>query len=536
MARTYTTDLSSLLAGIVEVPAALDTRIHGVQLDSRLVKRGDLFVALAGAENSAETFIPQAIANGANAVLVEGDCQAESEQGREQKHEQCRVHESGDAVELTIPELRRHLGQIAHMFFKQPSNDLQVIGVTGTNGKTSVANFIAQMLGNDGLNTGVIGTLGYGFPVSNQALIVSDRTTPNVFDVHRYLAALRDQKAACVVMEVSSHGLHQGRVDGVEFDGAVFTNLTRDHLDYHGSMERYALAKQLLFQSKTLRFAVLNGEQALTQQISTSLPSTINVFEFGVGDTFDISAKQIAFDKHGISALLTTPLGDVSLKSPLIGEFNLSNLLASIGVCVAMGRSVGCIEKVDQVVAVSGRMEMLYAEGFPTVVVDYAHTPDALSNVIAAVRRHCGGRLKVVFGCGGNRDVGKRSLMAKVVENGADAVIVTDDNPRNESPESIVKDILEGFESTRNVDVIHDRERAIKQAIESSELGDVIVVAGKGHEYYQEVKGQRVAFSDLSISRRFLGLVAETVATENVSGGARDTIKGSANGNGSTCT
>ena len=226
---------------------------------------------------------------------------------------------------------------------------------------------------------------------------------------------------------------------------------------------------------------------------------------------------------HGTS----TPLGDVALKSSLIGEFNLSNLLASIGVCIAMGRSVACVKGVNKVVAVSGRMEVIYADGFPTIVVDYAHTPDALSSVISAVRTHCKGQLKVVFGCGGDRDVGKRPLMAKVAELGADAVIVTDDNARNEDPANIVADILQGFKSTQNVEVIHDRKRAIKQTVESSMSNDVVVVAGKGHECYQEIKGERLPFSDLSISRHLLGLDEQVVAAGKIS----DEV----NGNGSAC-
>lgn len=492
--RPYATNLTDLMTGICHVPAALNTRIHGLQMDSRKVKKGDLFLALSGSRSSSTEHIVEAIHRGANAVVAEGDM--------------CRgkVFEDGDAVELFVDDLKQWIGVIADRFFHSPSGDISVIGITGTNGKTSVANYLADFLLSDGVATGIIGTLGYGMPAEGKSTIqLTTHTTPNVVDVHRYLAALRDKGAKCVAMEVSSHGLEQGRVDAVQFEGAVYTNLSRDHLDYHGSMKEYAHAKRKLFQSKGLRFAVINSDDPYAKDMKSALSSHVELVCYGIESPADVEAQNIEF-LSGIKASVTTPLGEIRIDSRLMGRFNLSNLLAVIAVAVAKRRPLSSLERVNQLLPVKGRMEMLHVPGQPTVVIDYAHTPDALKNVLEALKPHCQGRLRVVFGCGGDRDSGKRPEMAAIAEVMADDVLITDDNARFEDPKQITSDILKGFTPQAKVSVIHDRSQAIARALAEANENDLIVVVGKGHETWQEVRGERSHFSDIEEVCRNLGM------------------------------
>ena len=499
---SYTTDLSRLLDGICPVPAVLDTRIHGIQIDSRLVRTGDLFVALSGENHSAQDHLQEAIERGANAVLVEGNVL------------NGKVHESGEAIELYLPNLRKVVGQLASRFFQQPSKELKVIGVTGTNGKTSVSHYIAQLLNLNGMKTGVIGTLGVGFPILDESLTDLERTTPNVIDVHRHLAELRDQGAACVAMEVSSHGLEQGRVDEVNFTGAVFTNLTRDHLDYHGTMEAYGKAKLKLFMQQALEFVVINRDDNFSGAIRKTLAKDVALFEYGLKplaaeQSASLVGAKILPASFGIRAQVTIPEGEFELNCDLLGEFNLYNVLASVGVCLGLGGNLEDCEHASKIKAVKGRMELFRKEGYPVVIVDYAHTPDALENLLSSLRPYCHGRLHLMFGCGGDRDGGKRSEMAKVAEAMADHVIVTDDNPRTEDPAEIVADIMKGFESVKEVEVIHGREKAIQQLISNARTDDFVVLAGKGHECYQEINQEKIAFSDLAVARKVMGEVTD---------------------------
>ncbi|TNC81585.1 MAG: UDP-N-acetylmuramoyl-L-alanyl-D-glutamate--2,6-diaminopimelate ligase [Oleiphilus sp.] len=497
--HTYTTDLSRLLDGICPVPAVLDTRIHGLQIDSRQVKTGDLFIALSGENYSAQDHLQEAIEKGANAVLVEGNVL------------NGKVHESGQAIELYLPNLRKVVGRLASRFFQKPANDLKVIGVTGTNGKTSVSHYIAQLLQLNGFKTGVIGTLGYGFPFSDSGLSALERTTPSVIDVHRYLAEMRDSSADCVAMEVSSHGLDQGRVDEVLFEGAVFTNLTRDHLDYHGSMEEYGRAKRKLFERPGLKFAVLNIADPYSETILSALDPSVEVIGYSIkgesrsGSVFNNCSLILAEPKPmdlGIYAEINMPEGRFELRSDLIGRFNLSNLMAAMGVCTGLGGSLEKLEQASEIRPVRGRMEMIRKPGFAAVVVDYAHTPDALENLLEAVRPYCQGQLHLMFGCGGDRDPGKRAEMAKIADKLADHIVLTDDNPRTEDPKAIVEDILKGFASERGVEVIHGRATAIENLLRTAKPDDIVVLAGKGHESYQEIDHKRIDFSDIEVARK----------------------------------
>lgn len=492
-ASVYAADLKDLVHGICAVPAGLDTRVYGIQLDSRKIQKGDLFIALSG-QKSAAHYVSDALKNGAGAVLIEKDL---ASSGLDEK-----AHEDQGAVELVVDNLRALLGTIADRFFKEPSASVDVIGVTGTNGKTSVSSYIAQLLHLNGIKSGVIGTLGFG--LIDEGLVATNYTTPDVVEVHRSLAALRDAGAKCVVMEVSSHGLEQGRVDGVRFEGAVFTNLSREHLDYHGSMDQYAKAKQKLFEKDELKYAVLNADDALAQTYQDVLAEHVNLFTYGIDNEAVIKADQVSLEQ-GIQANIRFDGSQFSMHSPLLGLFNLSNLLAVIAVGVARNFNKDALVKVNDLKAVPGRMELLTLPNKPTVVIDYAHTPDAIKNALLALRAHCKGMLTVVFGCGGDRDQGKRSEMAAIAEAHADKIVVTDDNPRTESPEAIVADILSGFIKADTVQVIHDRAAAIQAAIETSG-DDLVLIAGKGHEDYQEVNGERLPFSDSDVVKRCLGI------------------------------
>ncbi|WP_250656828.1 UDP-N-acetylmuramoyl-L-alanyl-D-glutamate--2,6-diaminopimelate ligase [Alkalimarinus coralli] len=482
--------LSALLKGICVLPSVLDCRVYGIALDSRKVKKGDLFVALKGFNSAARAYVPQAIANGAVAVLVESD------QGV------VNICEDGDSVELFIPGLKGHVGKIASRFFGSPSKAMKVVGITGTNGKTSVSQYLAGVLSGLGEATGVIGTLGYG-PLDD--LEVATHTTPDVIKVHQILANLRGRGISTAAMEVSSHGLDQGRVDEVSFAGAVFTNLSRDHLDYHESMEAYGNAKRALFQKPGLSFAVINFDDEYGRDLVNTISGDTKIISYGISEPADISVDRVQYTKKGIHAELSGPWGTVSVRCQLLGAFNLSNVMAVIGVAYAMGYG---IDEICQAVAglspVTGRMQSYSVEGQPGIIVDYAHTPDALKNALKAVKLHCNGNVWCVFGCGGERDKGKRPMMAAIAEKYADKVVVTDDNPRGESPEEVVKDIFSGFTEKENVRVIHDRQDAIETALTEASANDMVLVAGKGHEDYQEIAGQRLYFSDLAVVESYL--------------------------------
>lgn len=498
--KGYSSSLSKLLAGLYQVPAALDTVIQGITLDSRQVQQGDLFIALAGANYAADAHLKDALARGANAILVEGE------------RDSGKVHESDNVVELYLPNLRDLVGEIADRFFKQPSQDLRVLGVTGTNGKTSVSAYCGQLLVANGVKAGVIGTLGYGLIAEGEALTPLAHTTPNVVEVHRYLAKMRDSYAQVVLMEVSSHGLVQGRVDCVRFEGAIFTNLSRDHLDYHGTMAAYGEAKAKLFTRPELKFAVLNSDDAYSQNLRQAMVATnydgdIKVLAYGTQEGADLKASELNISR-GLEALLSFDGERCQLTSALAGPFNLLNLLAAGASALGLGLGFGALKKLAQVQSVPGRMNILRSEGQPCVVVDYAHTPDALENILESVRLHQPKRMVLVFGCGGDRDTGKRPLMAQVAEQWADQVIVTDDNPRSEQASAITDDIMAGFAEPEKVSLIHDRALAIAHAVELAQPDDWVVIAGKGHEDYQEINGVRSHFSDLEQSRAALGLNA----------------------------
>ena len=460
-----------------------DREITGLSLDSRSVEPGNAFIALAGASQHGLSHAGQAVAKGASVIFFDsGDKGAELEENYE-----------GIPL-LAVEGLKRNLGEIAARFYGYPTRHMSVIGVTGTNGKTSCSQFLSQLLPDCGL----IGTLGWG---EWGRLKVTNNTTPDALAIQRMMAELLKQGKKTVAMEVSSHGLEQGRVNGVSFRGAVFTNISRDHLDYHETMEAYVAVKLTLFRMPGLDFAVVNLDDGYSQAVLDAIPESVTVW--GVsrlgrntnrGET--ITAEQINHRPDGIEFDLHWRQNRKRTLVPLFGDFNIDNSLSAMAVLLALGEPVEkVVRKMLLLKPVEGRMQRFGEANQPVVFVDYAHTPDALENVLASVRQHCPEHLWVVFGCGGNRDRGKRGEMGASASQWADFIILTDDNPRYEEGQDIVNDILTGCRKER-VEVIRDREQAINAAVTRAGGDDWIVVAGKGHEDYQEIKGVRYPFSD----------------------------------------
>lgn len=492
--------LKDLLEGLAVVDK--DVPINGLSLNSRTVACGDVFVALAGAKQHGLLHAEQAVNNGACAVIF--DPAGNGKQLAER---------ISSVPVVAVENLGSKLGEIAARFYGDPSKSMSVIGITGTNGKTSCSQFLSQLLD----DCGIIGTLGWGeWGKLNKTL----NTTPDALAIQQILAELLKDNKRTVAMEVSSHGLEQGRVNGVTFKGAVFTNISRDHLDYHGTMETYVQAKLELLKKPGLAFAVVNLDDAYSAQIIAAVPETVEVLGFSVlgkkaGLTKTVSAENILHKVDGIEfdvRWTTAGMQEVEqVKVPLYGDFNIENVLAVVTVMLAMGTPLLEVAmKLTQLKSVVGRMERFGGETDPMVFVDYAHTPDALDKVLASLRKHCNQALWVVFGCGGNRDTGKRPQMGKIAEHWADHVIVTDDNPRFENGQDIVHDILAGCSSGR-VEVIQNREQAIKKVIAKAAAQDCVVIAGKGHEQYQEINGVQLPFSDRQVVMEALKMRAENL-------------------------
>ncbi len=461
--------------------AASSTLIRELTLDSRKVRPGDLFLAVPGTQQDGRVHIADAVARGAAAVAYEAEGAA--------------VMTAHSAELVALKGLAQQLSAIAGRFYGEPSRGLHLIGITGTNGKTSVSQLLAQALDLLGERCGIVGTLGNGF---YGALEQGRHTTPDPIGVQATLADMKNAGARAVAMEVSSHGLHQGRVAALAFDVAVLTNLSRDHLDYHGSMQAYAEAKATLFAWSGLRCRVLNLDDAFGRELAAAEHDS-RLISYSLHDAEAyLYCRDAQFDEQGVRATLVTPRGEGSLRSSLLGRFNLSNLLAVVGTLLGLDYPLDEILQVlPQLQGPIGRMQRLGGGKQPLVVVDYAHTPDALEKVLEALRPHVKGRLLCLFGCGGDRDNGKRPLMAAVVERLADAVLVTDDNPRTEAPAQIFADIRAGFATPEAVQFVHGRGQAIAQLVGAATADDVLVLAGKGHEDYQEINGVRQPFSDL---------------------------------------
>ncbi len=486
MTHAYQMTLQALLPELQLPPGKAQQQITGISNDSRRIQGGDLFLACRGEHYDGARFITDAVARGAVAVLCETAVEADER--------------LTNVVVVEVPDLAARQAELACRFYRQPSRAMQMIGITGTNGKTSCCHFVAQALTQLGRKAAIIGTTGNGFVGELQR---ATHTTPDAVQLQQLLAGLQQQGAAAVAMEVSSHALAQQRVAGVAFDQAVFTNLSRDHLDYHGTMPAYAEAKAKLFVDSGIQKAVINTDDAFGRELWRRLPAGIDAIAVGAEPV--AGAKQLRIlssrlDQQGIHAELDSPWGALTVNSPLLGSFNLYNLLSALAILVGAGiEPKRALAVLNQLPGVEGRMQAFTAANQPLVVIDYAHTPDALDKALASLRQHCTGQLWCLFGCGGDRDRGKRPLMAQVAEQRADRLLITSDNPRSEDPEAIIDQVVAGLSWPESAQRQPDRRQAIEVLIRQAAATDVVLVAGKGHEDYQEINGVRHHFSDIEI-------------------------------------
>ncbi len=456
----------------------LSLPVTGITDDSRAVAPGDVFVAVAGQAADGHRYAKAALEAGAVAVLAERD-----------------VAEAAGPV-LLVEDLKTARSALAGRVFGDPSQRLTSVGVTGTNGKTSIACFVAELAERLGEPAGYLGTIGWGRP---GALASSALTTESAINVQRRLAALEDSGCAWAVLEVSSHALDQHRVDGVSFDFAVFSNLSRDHLDYHGTFEAYGAAKARLFRFPGLRGTVVNGDDGFGRSLAQQLAGNVPVFVYGSRPDADVRWSDLEFHSTGVRGALTTPWGAGSFELPLFGDFSVANAVAALAVLCAAGKPFSEVTAaLATLTAVPGRME--FFPGQRTLLVDYAHTPDALEKMLQALAPHRRGRILCVCGCGGDRDRGKRPEMAAAACAHADVVWFTSDNPRSEEPGAIIEDMLAGVPADGVVEVEVDRLAAIEAAVAAAGPDDLVVIAGKGHEDYQEVAGERLPFSDRQVA------------------------------------
>jgi UDP-N-acetylmuramoyl-L-alanyl-D-glutamate--2,6-diaminopimelate ligase len=491
-----------LLDGIAAVPNIEPRAVLDLTLDSREVRAGSLFFALPGRTVHGLKFAAEAAARGASVVLWEPSAEVEVPKF------------PATVFAAAIPGLKDLVGRVADRFFNWPSSQLRITGITGTNGKTTCAYLLAQCLERLGSQAAYMGTIGWGRVA---ALERPTLTTPDVVTLHRELAILRASGVREVAMEVSSQALDQDRVAGVRFHSAAFTNLSRDHLDYHETMAAYGAAKSRLFDAPDLQHIVVNVGDAFGREFAQNYAGRVplTAIWIGAGDSGWLAeralrATQVTLDLHGISMQLDGSFGKAGVATRLLGRFNAENSLVVIACLLALGASLAESARVlAECVAPPGRMEVVEsaARDKPMAVVDYAHTPDALAKALSALREHCQGALWCVFGCGGDRDPGKRSMMGAIADELADQIIVTDDNPRSENPQAITRAITSGIKS-RTARVIHDRGEAIGTALKEAQSRDIVLIAGKGHEDYQIYGETRRTFSDRREAQRYLGVAA----------------------------
>ncbi len=460
-----------------------DVRIRGLTCDSRQVRPGDLFIAYRGGSFDGHDYVNEATQKGAVAILGERPAPT-----------------NFPIPWVHLDRIAQERGAIAARYFGYPAKDVQMIGVTGTNGKTSVSYGSANLLP----STACVGTIGWGIP---PALCTSALTTQDPISMQQTLAALRQRNIERAVAEVSSHALDQRRVDDVNFDCAVFTNLSRDHLDYHPSMDDYARAKFLLFERDELHCGIVNIDDPFGVKIAQHLKSRdLRCLTYGTQQSSDLGWGSVHYGSEGIRGTWNGSFGDAEFSIPFVGEAYLYNAAAMLLVAMYCGMDFSdAVERMHDMRQIPGRMEYLSPPGIASVVLDYAHTPDALRTALGAVRMHTSGRVFCVFGCGGNRDQGKRPEMGRIAQEGADYVVVTSDNPRRENPQAIIDDICTGFVGDWDFHMTVDRTEAIRYALNNAMPDDTVLVAGKGHERYQDIEGVRHPYSDRAAIQCILG-------------------------------
>jgi UDP-N-acetylmuramoyl-L-alanyl-D-glutamate--2,6-diaminopimelate ligase len=511
--------LTTLLPDL-ELGKAASLMVSNLCLDTRQLKAGDAFIALAGIKVDGRNFIAKAIELGASAILVESD---KNWQG---------IDWLGAVPVIAIDNLPSRVSEIAGHFFDEPSKKIQLIGITGTNGKTTCSLLATQLLALLQKKSAVIGTIGYGLldasaiaPLAQQIGLLTSTglTTPDPVTLQRILSELVNAGASSIAIEVSSHSLQQKRVAGLHFTSAVFTNLTQDHLDYHGDLQSYGNAKAQLLHMPHLQNAIINLDDNWASGLLNKVPVGVNAISYSTEKVADVYATNIELHAQGVRAHLHTPWGEADINSPLLGRFNLSNLLAVIAAIGAQGFSIQDIALlVAQLEAAPGRMQLVTVDQAAQeiqVIVDYAHTPDALDNTLQAIHQHKAGRVWTVFGCGGDRDRTKRPQMGKIAERLSDYVIVTNDNPRSEDPATIAAEIVRGMKHPSGCLVIADRAQAIDFAVQQAKAGDIVLIAGKGHEDYQIFATQTLPFSDskharISLQRRIAKHEADNRSSE----------------------
>ncbi len=512
--------LDFLLEGFIDdalIERCREITINALVQDNRKARSGDLFIAHQGYNTHGLLYAQDAVAKGVSVVLWDGNLE---------NRDEILDSISNKVLCLHCENLKFKVGAIASRYYDQPSLSLNTIGVTGTDGKTSIAHFLAQCLDAYDVPCGVLGTLGNGFI---NDLHPTGLTTADALLVHKTLADIQQAGAKHVVMEVSSHGLDQGRVSGVAFTTAVFSNLGVDHLDYHGTLENYAAAKRRLFYTPGLSAAVLNLDDEFGRKLAAeirehvcvwgySMESDISAYQ-GLADYY-VHAKEIKAFDCGYHLEVLTPKGEACFDIPLLGRFNASNALAVLSTLLVSQLSLThSVSSLSAVRPVDGRVEIIAEPGKPVVVVDFAHTEQGLAAVCQSMREHFKGDVWCVFGCGGDRDRSKRPLMAKVAEAYADRIIVTTDNPRHEDPQAIINEVMTGFASLDNVEAVLDRRQAIDIAITNAQPGDVVLLAGKGHETSQIVGDVQIAFDDRRVAREFLSARAASRSQDKKAAG-----------------
>jgi UDP-N-acetylmuramoyl-L-alanyl-D-glutamate--2,6-diaminopimelate ligase len=510
MTRLINKKLQMLLPE-ADLGSAGEIQINQLTMDSRVVKNGGLFIAIKGQKVDGREFIAKAVEQGAAAILVEADKKWQS------------IEWINQLPVIAVDNLPEKISLIASRFYNNPNQNLSLIAVTGTNGKTTCSLLAAQLLARVQQNlSGVIGTLGYGVlnnknssSITQQIQLLSSTglTTPDAISLQSILCDMNESGVKSVAMEVSSHSLHQHRVAALQFHTAIFTNLTQDHLDYHGDMQTYGKVKAELLKFSGLQYAIINIDDEWASSLGGQASASVKVIRYSVQkNDADIYVRDIQLHAQGVNAELVTPWGNATIASPLMGLFNLSNLIAVIAAVCAQGFSLDTVvAQLPELVAAPGRMQSVVVDTQQdiNVIVDYAHTPDALETTLKAIKQHNQQRIWTVFGCGGDRDKTKRPLMGRIAEMYSDYVLITNDNPRSEDPALIAADIIRGMKNPRACLTIADRAQAIDMAIQQAKSADLVLIAGKGHENYQIFAQQTLAFSDeqqvrLALQRRLV--------------------------------